>query len=171
VIAFFFFSLLIVASRTDLEKMVIPQLISLWPIPLIFLANLFFRQNRISLKLSIIGSLFGYLFLFVTNIFYRLARKKDGLGEGDMELSALVGSFLGIAGVLRTIMIAAISGIFAAIIYFFLARQGQNKKRKGVTEKKQLSETTSISNLMNTALPFGPFIALGAFVSYLFNLF
>ncbi len=82
------------------------------------------------------GSLFGYLLLWgVAQIFYFLT-KKEGLGLGDAELLAFIGSYTGIAGCWIALMVGSITGSLGGIIHLLTTR---SKK-----------------------IPFGPFLAFGA---------
>jgi leader peptidase (prepilin peptidase) / N-methyltransferase len=66
-----------------------------------------------------------------------------GMGMGDVKLAAMLGLFLGKA-VIPAILVALICGVLVGIVV--IARKGVSKGRK-------------------TAVPFGPFLALGAIVA------
>jgi leader peptidase (prepilin peptidase)/N-methyltransferase len=66
-----------------------------------------------------------------------------GMGMGDVKLAAVMGLFLGSA-VAPAILIALLSGVLVGAVV--IARKGTNEGRK-------------------TAIPFGPFLALGALVA------
>jgi leader peptidase (prepilin peptidase)/N-methyltransferase len=66
-----------------------------------------------------------------------------GMGMGDVKLAAVMGLFLGRA-VAPAMLIAMLAGVLAGA--FVIARQGARAGRK-------------------TAVPFGPFLALGALVA------
>jgi leader peptidase (prepilin peptidase)/N-methyltransferase len=68
-----------------------------------------------------------------------------GMGMGDVKLAAMMGLFLG-AAVAPAILIALISGVSVGAV--IIAHKGQKAGRK-------------------TAVPFGPFLALGGFVAVL----
>jgi leader peptidase (prepilin peptidase)/N-methyltransferase len=63
-----------------------------------------------------------------------------GMGMGDVKLAAVMGLFLGRA-VAPAILIALLTGVLAGVVV--IARKGEHEGRK-------------------TAIPFGPFLALGA---------
>ena len=98
-----FLSALILAIRTDLEGMVIPQIISIYLAPL-GIALAYFEYSFVTLTDSLVGAVIGFGFLWLIAFLFRLRTGKDGLGVGDMELAALIGSFLGLVGVWQTIM-------------------------------------------------------------------
>lgn len=149
---FLFFSALIVATRTDLQAMVIPRLFSLWIVPLgVIFAYCGFTE--ITFYESLLGSILGYGILYSVSILFEYFTKKKGLGVGDMELLAMIGSFLGISGVWFSLTIGSLIGFLIGGCYILLLQKNRY-----------------------TQIPFGPFLALGAtlfffFKSYLLNFF
>ena len=139
-----FLSALIVSVRTDLERMVIHRFASLGVIPIgFFLAAS--EASLISLPQSILAAVIGYLSLwFINEAFYRFTRK-TGVGEGDMDLLALIGSFLGVVGIWSTVFFASLAGSVIAIAYLWLTNKPHS-----------------------TPIPFGPFLALGAWAHIIF---
>jgi leader peptidase (prepilin peptidase)/N-methyltransferase len=145
VIFIIFFSALIIAIRTDLESMVIPQLCTLWLVP-IGIIGAFFSFTGISFYESLSGALIGYGVLWLIAFIFKLCTKREGMGIGDMELLAMIGSFLGPWGVWFTLMISSFSGLAVGALYLVFTKQ---------------------STL--TRIPFGPFLALGAFIYFFFE--
>jgi len=140
-----FFSCLIMATRTDLELMLIPQAFTLLPI---FLGLLFSWMQWISITPveSLIGAFIGYAFLWLVAKGFKFFTAREGLGVGDMELLAMIGSFLGPVGVWITLMIGSISGTLLGALYLVIARKHRS-----------------------TRIPFGPFLALGAAAFVIFH--
>lgn len=138
-----FFSALIVTVRTDLEYMLISRLATIGVIPLAWTLS-YLGFLPISLPESFIGTIVGYLALWiVARIFYALTGK-HGLGEGDFDLLALIGAFCGVGGVFTAILIGSWVGTVVSMIYIVAS------KKKSLQIK----------------VPFGPFLALGA-MSYI----
>ncbi len=133
---FIFFSALIVTCRSDLETMLISQYVTLFIIPIGFLCS-YFNLLPISLVQSIIGAIFGYGFLWAIAYMFKVITGIQGMGEGDFELLALIGSFLGIAGTWYSLMIASILGAIIGIIMIFFGKAERNTK-----------------------IPFGPFLSI-----------
>ncbi|KKP25643.1 MAG: Type 4 prepilin-like protein leader peptide-processing enzyme [candidate division TM6 bacterium GW2011_GWE2_31_21] len=138
-----FFGALIAATRTDLEALIIPQCFTLWLVPVGFIFS-FFNFLEISFLESLIGATSGYLILFLTAKIFKFFTGKNGLGIGDAEMLALIGSFLGIFGVWTTLMISSTIGLLIGVCYLLFTKQGKN-----------------------TPIPFGPFLALGALIHFL----
>lgn len=142
---FVFFSALIVTIRSDLETMLISRHVTLFLIPLgWFLAAI--GLLPINLWQSLLGSLMGYLILLGAARLYFWIRKTPGMGQGDLELLAFIGAFIGPFGCWITLMLASCLGTLAAALYMLLLRQKST-----------------------IAIPFGPFLATGAIIFVLFE--
>lgn len=142
---FLFFSALLVATRSDLEAMIIPQFFTLWLVPVGFLFSCFNLIEIFPLE-SLLGACFGYGLLWVVAKTFKYATKKEGLGEGDMELLAMIGSFLGPIGVWFSLMIGSSVGMLIGGGYLLFAKKDRY-----------------------TRIPFGPFLALGAIIYFFLN--
>ncbi len=135
---FFFVSALIVTIRSDLETMLISRFVSLYAVPIGILCSMF-KFIPITTLESIAGAFFGFgLFWCIATVFQYITGK-HGLGQGDIDLMAFIGSFTGIIGCWATMLIGSIVGSLIGILILVCTRQG-----------------------MQTRIPFGPFLALGA---------
>jgi len=147
---FIFISALLVVIRTDLQTMLISRFTTLFLIPVPIILSLVRFNNYpllpITITQSINGIFWGYSILFLINKITWLIAKKDGLGQGDIDLLAMIGAFSGIYGVWLSLMIGSILG---SIIGITLIYSGKSK--------------------LQTKLPFGPFLAIGAIVYILFQ--
>lgn len=135
---FIFFSALIVTIRTDLEYMLISRLMTLYLVPVGFILSLL-HKLPLSICLSIIGALGGYLFLYVVSFVFKRIAHKDGMGQGDLDLLALIGAFTGPVGCWTSLLIGSIVGSGMGITYLLVCKPTESPK-----------------------IPFGPFLALGA---------
>ncbi len=140
-----FITALICAARTDLEAMVIPQIFTLWLVPL---GIVFSYLNFLTINVyeSIIAAVVGYGILWVIAWGFKKVTNKEGLGEGDIELLAMIGSFIGLEGMYFALMIGSLVGLGIGIIYLFITKQGKN-----------------------TPIPYGPFLVFGALVYFYTN--
>ncbi len=147
---FFIFSAftaaLLVITFIDLKHRIIPNSISLPGIVLGFIASLVISYPELyySSITSLIGIVLGGGILFLIAVIYYFITGKEGMGGGDIKLLAMIGAFIGWKGVFFTLFISSFIGatIGGALIYKF----GKDSKY---------------------ALPFGPFLAVGALI-YLF---
>lgn len=133
---------LIVTIRTDFETMLIARLATLYLIPLGWLLS-YLGLLPISLTNSVISSFLGYGTLWLFAYIFYLLRKIKGMGEGDFELLALIGAFIGIYGIWTSITVGSLLGSLygAYMILKYKSTQVQ--------------------------IPFGPFLAFGA-IAYIF---
>ena len=149
---------LIVITFIDLEHMIIPNLITFPGIVVGFAYNLFITDWRllfrsvehldssvfyIITKIPALNSFFGILIgggsLLMVFYVYKLIRKTEGIGMGDVKLLAMLGAFLGVNGVFFTILISSLVGSVVGVA-IILMKRGDFK----------------------FALPYGPFISFGA---------
>jgi len=132
-------SALVVSIRSDLEACLISQLCTLWCIPIGCLMSLFGLLN-ITIYQSLLGVIIGYVVLSLVALIFKIATGKDGLGEGDAELLAMIGSFWGVEGVWSSLTIGSIAGACVGGLYLLMS--GKSK---------------------DTPIPFGPFLIFGLF--------
>ena len=144
---FIFFSALIVTIRSDFDSMLISRFVTLFLIPAGYLFAIL-GLLPITLSESIVGSVFGYLILLgAAKLFYWIT-KKQGMGQGDLELLAFIGAFIGPWGCWITLLIASTIGATLGIMYMI------------ATQKKS-----------SIKIPFGPFLAFGTIIFVLYQEF
>lgn len=140
---FLFLSTMIVITFIDLDFQIIPDSITLPGIliGIAFSSFLFpdpFELNSIT---GFINSLIG--FIIGGGLFFLIALlSKGGMGGGDIKMMAMIGAFFGWKGVLTTTLIASLVGSVVGISLVLF--KGKNRK---------------------TAIPFGPFLALGSVIT------
>ena len=137
---FLFLSALIVITVIDLYHQIIPDVISLPGIGIGLLASLVLPG--LTPLNSLTGVLLGGGSLFLVATLYQWFFKREGMGGGDVKLLAMVGAFLGWKAVILTILFSSFIGSIIGII--FITVKGKDLKY---------------------AIPFGPFLALGAVLS------
>lgn len=146
---FFVYSLLIsallAATRSDLEAMVIPQLFTLYFIP-VGIGCSYFGWTTITPHESALSALIAYSFLWSIAKLFKRIRGYEGLGLGDAELLAMIGSFLGILKMWNSLIIGSLSGFLIISCYLLYTKKGRE-----------------------TLIPFGPFLAFGAVISLLIS--
>lgn len=140
-----FFGALLGASRADFDTMMIPHIFSVWLVPVGIILS-FCGFTECTVIESLCGAGFGYGILWLIAWTFRKLTGKDGIGEGDFELLAMIGSFLGPLGVWFSILSGSVLG--TAIAFPFLLRSGKDT---------------------SAPIPFGPFLALGAITFFFFK--
>jgi len=141
VVMFLFVAALIIISFIDLDHRIIPDLISLPGVVVGFVLSLRGEPGPIS---SGIGILAGGGLLLAVAWGYHAATGREGMGGGDIKLLGMIGAFLGWKSVPFTMLLSSLTGSIV-----------------GVTLMWWTSSDTKY------AIPFGPFLALGA-VIYIF---
>ncbi len=134
-----FTAALVAITFIDLDHQIIPDNISLPGIPIGFLCT--FLIPWISWTDSLFGILLGGGSLFLVAAIYELLTKKEGMGGGDIKLLAMIGAFLGWQGVLPVIFLGSFAGSLVGVPLMLIGKSGGK-----------------------TAIPFGPFLALGALI-------
>jgi leader peptidase (prepilin peptidase) / N-methyltransferase len=140
--AFLFTAALIVITFIDIDYQIIPDVISLPGIPLCFLAAVFIM--KVPFLESLIGVLVGGGILYMIAVGYEWMTKREGMGGGDIKLLAMLGAFFGWKSLLFIVLCSSLAGAVVGITVMVI--KGQD---------------------MKYAVPFGPFLALGA-VAYFF---
>lgn len=143
----FFISALIITIRSDIETMLISRFVTIFLIPIGFLASTC-GLLPIALVDSIGGALIGSGFLWIIATIFCTIRGKEGIGQGDIDLLAFIGSFLGVIGCWLALCIGALMGACVGILHTIL-----HKKTYDLTIR----------------IPFGPFLALGAIIVIFFH--
>lgn len=140
---------LVALAFIDLDHQLLPDKLTL---PLLWLGlalSLWLPHARgapvpVDLRSSLIGAIAGYLSLWCVYHLFRLATGKEGMGYGDFKLLAALGAWLGWQMLLPIVLIAAAVGAVAGAI--LLTLKGRDR---------------------GTPIPFGPFLAAGAWLMML----
>lgn len=73
---------------------------------------------------SLLGVAFGAGVLLAVYLFYKFVRKKDGLGEGDIVMLAMVGAFLGWQNVLLVLFLSSLVGSLTGFVFIVFLKKG-----------------------------------------------
>lgn len=140
--AFVFVCTLIVISFIDLDRQIIPHVLSLSGIPLFaVLAVLFMEMTVVDVFL---GVMIGAAVLYFVAVYYEALTGREGMGGGDVNLLAMLGGFLGWKSLLFILLVSSLLGALVGLV--FILFKGKD---------------------MKYAVPFGPFLCVAAVV-YLF---
>ncbi|HOS12230.1 MAG: prepilin peptidase [Acidobacteriota bacterium] len=135
-----FTSGLIALAFIDARHQILPDALTFPGIVLGF-AYAFFRDD-LTPGGALLGAAAGGGFLLLVYGFYRLIRKREGLGFGDVTFMLMIGAFLGWEKTLLTLILASFAGAIFGLLLMKL--QGRD---------------------MKFALPFGSFLAPAAYVA------
>lgn len=131
----------------DYRHYVLPDYLTLPLIPLGMLTS-WLADPYDGLKGSVIGAAVGLVFIVGLRFFYGVVRKREGIGLGDAKLLAAAGAWVTLGGLPSVILLSALSAIVFAV-------------GRAMATKARLSGALRI--------PFGPFLALGLWVVWLYG--
>ena len=143
--ALLFTWLLITISVIDIEHQLILDNLSL---PLLWLGLLFNTQSLFTSPTDAIwGAILGYMLLWVLFHSFKLITGKEGMGYGDFKLLAALGAWFGVMAIPQIILIASVSSLIIGL--------------GGVLLKLRSYDSP---------LAFGPFLAIGGWVTLVVGL-
>lgn len=136
---------LIALAGIDFDHQILPDQITL---PLLWLALIasVLEWSQVTPAEAVTGAAAGYLVLWLVFHAFRILTGKHGMGHGDFKLLAVFGALLGWQLLPAVILIASVSGAVIGIIW--LTTRGKGRE---------------------TPIPFGPFLAVGGWLSLLWG--
>jgi leader peptidase (prepilin peptidase)/N-methyltransferase len=178
--------LLIVLIVTDLRVRILPDAIN-WPgfgvglvfsvkvPPLDVIAAARFQRSDLlqppaavlGLIDALLGAALGSLLLWVAAYAYKLVRKREGMGMGDVKMMAMVGVFLGVRGAFLTILLGTLLGsILGLTLVAALYAFGWKKKIAERAHRRGLGEVSALRWTVASQyqLPLGTFLGIAAFL-------
>lgn len=141
VVAFALMAVLLAVSGIDIDHRIIPDRVILPAGVLLYPAAVLLTPLTWGQGLA--GALAGAGILYLVAAGYRLLARREGMGMGDVKLMVLIGAVIGWQGAVFTLFAAALYGTSAGMLAMLRSGRG-----------------------LKTAIPFGPFLSLGA-VTYL----
>jgi len=141
---FTFIFALITLTFIDLDTFLLPDDIVL---PLLWLGLLFnLNTGFTDLQFAVIGAMAGYMILWLVFWLFKLTTGKEGMGYGDFKLLAAIGAWFGWQILPAVILLSSVAGALIGIGLILFKGKGRN-----------------------TAIPFGPFLALGGIAALFFG--
>ncbi len=158
--AFAFTAALLLITFIDLDHQFIPDEVSL-PGILVGLGAACL-PGGIGIVDALAGACVGGGLLWAVAWGYERLTGVEGMGFGDVKLLAMVGAFLGWRAILPVLVMASVTGALAGVAVM-VARGGSRGGRR-VARRLGLRALCPFAQraARRTAIPFGPFIALGA---------
>jgi leader peptidase (prepilin peptidase) / N-methyltransferase len=138
---------LLTLAGTDLRCWLLPDVLTLPLVIAGLVAAAVFQPEQLTDRA--LGAALGYLSLRAVAGVYRVLRGREGLGQGDAKLLAASGAWVGIDALPQLILVAAVAALVAATCL----------------------RLAGIRLSAHSALPFGPFIAVGTWLLWLFKPF
>lgn len=108
-IAMVFVMLMIIVSVSDLKYQVVPNKVLLIFLPVVFVLRMVFPLT--TWYYSLLGGVFGFLFMWLMAFYGKKHFKKEALGGGDIKLYFLIGLFLEVHLVFLSLLFASMLGL------------------------------------------------------------
>lgn len=139
--AMVFTCFLIPLAGIDLRTQYLPDNMTL---PLMWLGLIASSDNLyMPAKPALLGVVAGYLSLWSVSWVYKQVKGRHGMGGGDFKLLAAIGAWVGLKGILPTILLSSLVGAIIGSIW--LATKGRDQA---------------------TPIPFGPYLAIAGWISF-----
>jgi leader peptidase (prepilin peptidase)/N-methyltransferase len=190
----FFICLIIILTVTDLRVRLLPDVIT-WPgfaagilfsafvppndgiAPLLSLR--FFHdlppERVLGIIEALLGAAFGSLLLWGAAALYKLVRKREGMGLGDVKMMAMVGAFFGVRNAFITILLGTLLGsILGVAVIVFVYASGTGRQLAERASRRGLGTVNQIRWFIASQyqLPLGTFLGVAALiVVFLFSSF
>jgi len=135
---------LIALAGIDLRTRLLPDQLTL---PLMWLGLIASVENLyIGQKAALLGAMAGYFSLWSVYWVFKQLTGKEGMGYGDFKLLAAIGAWVGLKGILPTVLMSSLAGAIIGSIW--LAAKGRDRA---------------------TQIPFGPYLAVGGWVAFFWS--
>jgi leader peptidase (prepilin peptidase)/N-methyltransferase len=137
---------LIALTVIDLDRQLLPDILTLPLLWIGLLISLWPAAGTSSPSDSLIGAAAGYLVLWSVFQVFRLVTGKEGMGYGDFKLLAAIGAWLGWQMLPLVLLLSAVVGAAVGIALIVFRRHGRN-----------------------VPIPFGPYLAGAGWIGILWG--
>ncbi|MBB1088594.1 prepilin peptidase [Lysobacter sp. SG-8] len=132
---------LVALSGIDFRTQLLPDQLTL---PLMWLGLIASADSLyMPTKPALLGAVGGYLSLWTVWWIFKQLTGKEGMGHGDFKLLAAIGAWVGLKGILPTILISSLVGAIIGSVW--LAMKGRDRA---------------------TPIPFGPYLAIAGWIVF-----
>ncbi len=131
---------MIALAFIDIDTQLLPNDITLPLLWVGLLVNL--GEGFTDVRSAVIGAVAGYLALWSVYWGYKLITDKEGMGQGDFKLLAVIGAWLGWQMLPLVILFSSLVGSIAGLGLILIAKQGRH-----------------------VPIPFGPYLVGGGFIA------
>jgi leader peptidase (prepilin peptidase) / N-methyltransferase len=114
---------------------------------------------------ALLGAAFGSLFLWGAAALYKLVRKRQGMGMGDVKMMAMVGAFLGVRGAFLTILFGTLLGsVIGLVTVILLYLSGWQRPLAERASRRKLGSLNGLRWALAAQyqLPLGTFLGVAA---------
>ena len=117
---------------------------------------------------AVLGAALGGCFLWGAATAYKLVRKREGMGMGDVKMMIMVGAFLGVRGAFLTILLGTLLGSVVGVLWIgTLYLAGWNRELAERAARRKLGAENAIRWTIASQyqLPLGTFLGAGALLT------
>lgn len=130
-----------------------------------------FGLSMLGLIDALLGAAFASALLLAAAALYRLVRKRDGMGMGDVKMMAMVGAFVGLRGAFLTILLGTLFGSLlgvSIVVSLYVARWKLNVAERAA--RRGLGKTRELrwAIVSKYQLPLGTFLGIAALLVVFF---
>jgi leader peptidase (prepilin peptidase)/N-methyltransferase len=114
---------------------------------------------------AVLGALLGSMLLWGAAALYKLLRKREGMGMGDVKMMAMVGAFMGPRGAFLTILLGTLLGTVVGVLWVgILYLSGWKRTLAERAARRGLGTASAIRWAIASQyqLPLGTFLGVGA---------
>ncbi len=135
---------LVALAGIDLRTQLLPDQLTL---PLMWLGLIAASDNLyMPAKPALLGAIAGYVSLWSVWWVFKQLTGKEGMGHGDFKLLAALGAWVGLQGILPTVLMSSLVGAIVGSIW--LAMKGRDRA---------------------TPIPFGPYLAVAGWIVFMWG--
>lgn len=135
---------LVALAGIDLRTQLLPDQLTL---PLMWLGLIASSDNLyMGAKPALLGAIAGYVSLWSVWWLFKQITGKEGMGHGDFKLLAALGAWVGLNGILPTILMSSLVGAIIGSIW--LGMKGRDRA---------------------TPIPFGPYLAVAGWIMFMWG--
>jgi leader peptidase (prepilin peptidase)/N-methyltransferase len=123
------------------------------------------QKNVAGLMDGILGAAFGSFLLWGLAAGYKLVRRREGMGMGDVKMMAMVGAFLGLRGTFWTVLLGSLLGsVIGLSVVVALYLGGWQRRLAERASRRKLGTVSALRWAIASQyqLPLGTFLGIGA---------
>jgi len=116
---------------------------------------------------ALLGAVFASLLLWGAAVLYKLVRKREGMGLGDVKMMLMVGAFLGVRNAFITILLGTLLGsILGVAVIATMYASGSGRRLAERASRRGLGTVNEIRWLIASQyhLPLGTFLGIAALI-------
>jgi leader peptidase (prepilin peptidase)/N-methyltransferase len=116
---------------------------------------------------ALLGAALGAFLLWGAAALYKLVRRRDGMGMGDVKMMAMVGAFLGLSGAFLTILFGTLLGSVIGLAFIVgLYAFGWKRNVAARAKRRGLGSVSSLhwAIVSQYQIPLGTFLGVAALI-------